>query len=177
MRGAVLGLLRERSSYGYEVAKRMEGRLGPAWNLRMTGLYATLDWLWKEGLVTKDERETTLRSGRRVRYRISEKGTLALDDWMAGAPEPEELRSGLVARIAVAGPEDVPTLLAHLDEAERACLAQAADATDRTPSETWEDLCADLIAEKTEIRLNGDVAWIEYARARLRRFADRGLNR
>jgi DNA-binding MarR family transcriptional regulator len=99
----------------------------------MTGLYATLDWLWKEGLVTKDERETTLRPGRRVRYRLSEKGTVALEEWMTGEPEPEELRSGLVARIAVAEPEDVPALLAHLDEAERACLAQAADAADRTP--------------------------------------------
>ena len=173
MRGALLGLLRERPGYAYELSRRMETRLGPAWNLRGPGLYPMLDALLSDGLISKAERETTLRQGQRVDYHITDKGMLVLADWMARDPEPEELRSGLIARIAVASPQDVPTLLAHLDEAERACLAQAAAAADRTPPRTWDDLCLDLISEKAEVRLEGDVAWIEYARDRLRQFVAR----
>lgn len=73
---AVLGLLLERRGYGYELMQRLEGRLGPAWKLNPSTVYAALDQLEDEGMIVGCTREREERGERPqpVRYVLAFKG-------------------------------------------------------------------------------------------------------
>lgn len=47
---ALLGLLRERPAYGYQLGERLQERLGPAWAINSGHLYQTLKRMEQEGL-------------------------------------------------------------------------------------------------------------------------------
>lgn len=79
---AVLALLSDGSSYGYELKSRFEESVGPQWGaLNIGHLYQVLDRLERDKLVTKrvvpqDDRPN------RVVYRLTKAGRLELDSWL-----------------------------------------------------------------------------------------------
>lgn len=71
---AILGLLQEKASYGYELKKELDRKLGHFWQVSMGSLYPALDRLADRGAVevlSDDDRSS--RRSKKV-YRITEDG-------------------------------------------------------------------------------------------------------
>ena len=71
---AILGLLQEKASYGYELKKQLDRKLGHFWQVSMGSLYPALDRLAEQGAVevlSDDDRAS--RRSKKV-YRITSTG-------------------------------------------------------------------------------------------------------
>lgn len=80
---AVLALLADGESYGYELREQFEQAVGPQWgDLSIGHLYQVLDRLAREGLVTRRGVRQATRPDRIV-YRLTDAGRAELDDWLA----------------------------------------------------------------------------------------------
>jgi DNA-binding PadR family transcriptional regulator len=79
---AVLALLAEEDSYGYELRAEFERAVGPQWGeLNIGHLYQVLDRLVRDGLVTRRE-VVQQRLPDRVVYRITKRGRAELEQWL-----------------------------------------------------------------------------------------------
>jgi DNA-binding PadR family transcriptional regulator len=79
---AVLALLADNSSHGYELKAAFEEAIGPQWGeLNIGHLYQVLDRLVRDGLVT---RRTVAQSNRpdRIDYRLTDEGRAELERWL-----------------------------------------------------------------------------------------------
>lgn len=175
---AVLGLLLERRSYGYELGQRLSGRVGPAWPLSPSAVYAALDQLEAAGVVEGQLREAVgqqagrpSRRGGRVVYAPSSKGVEVFRRWIESpSARREPLRSELQLKVAFARPEDVDALLRTLDREERELLRVHAECVTARPgldgagAEDWSVMAAGLIRAAALRRVEAELAWIEDAR-------------
>ena len=85
---AVLALLAEGDSYGYELRAEFERAVGPQWGeLNIGHLYQVLDRLVRDGMVTRREVAQPVKPDRVV-YGITENGRGELQHWL-GAPRRE----------------------------------------------------------------------------------------
>jgi DNA-binding PadR family transcriptional regulator len=169
---AVLGLLIERPSYGYELAQRFERTYGGI--LRLSGVsyvYTALDGLRRRGLIEEVEVSDERRMPR-VHYRTTARGVAAYQERLLAQMRENDRRSRLLARqLAVLVPE--PELaLAILDRYERECLAEAEEApavaAQMASGAATADLAARLAAEESRLSLDAKLAWVEYARRELK---------
>lgn len=79
---AVLSLLADGASYGYELKSRFEDSVGPQWGqLNIGHLYQVLDRLERDRLVTKRVVAQEDRPDRVV-YRLTKSGREELDRWL-----------------------------------------------------------------------------------------------
>ena len=80
---AVLGLLAEGPSYGYELKATFEDAIGPQWGqLNIGHLYQILDRLMREGLVSRRAVPQSDRPDKLV-YRLTKEGRRELDGWLS----------------------------------------------------------------------------------------------
>jgi DNA-binding PadR family transcriptional regulator len=80
---AVLALLEDRESHGYELRAQFREAVGPQWgDLNIGHLFQVLDRLVRYQLVTKREVEQDNRPDKYV-YRITAAGREKLEDWLA----------------------------------------------------------------------------------------------
>jgi len=88
---AVLGLLEEGPSYGYELKANLESAIGPQFGeLNIGHIYQVLDRLVRDGLVSGREVAQRDRPDKVV-YRSTKAGRLELERWLA---EPSVRRAG-----------------------------------------------------------------------------------
>ena len=88
---AVLGLLADGPSYGYELKSSFEDAIGPQWGeLNIGHLYQVLDRLDRDAYVTKKAFPQTDRPDRVV-YRLTPRGRQELERWLS---EPTTRQSG-----------------------------------------------------------------------------------
>ena len=88
---AVLGLLEEGPSYGYELKANLESAIGPQFGeLNIGHIYQVLDRLVRDGLVSGREVAQRTRPDKVV-YRSTKAGRLELERWLA---EPSVRRAG-----------------------------------------------------------------------------------
>lgn len=80
---AVMALLAEGDSYGYELRAEFERAVGPQWGqLNIGHLYQVLERLVRDGLVTRRE-VAQRRLPDRVVYRLTKSGRAELERWLA----------------------------------------------------------------------------------------------
>lgn len=99
---AVLGLLKEKPMYGYELKKRLDERLGHAGKFSYGSLYPSLKKLSKVGAVETEAPagETSRRKSRRV-YRITRDGERMFAELMEeSGPRTAEDRDAFMLRLA-----------------------------------------------------------------------------
>jgi DNA-binding PadR family transcriptional regulator len=179
----VLGLLVERPGYRYEVGKRATDRLGPAWKFNQRGIYIILDSLVRSGLAEAEMRQTPRRAKQSSTkwYFATPDGRAALEGWLlTPLSSIRPWRPEIVAKLAVARPEDMPDIMKALDEYERDCFALvSAVMTADTPAPLTSSgdapgsLAPKLLNEHHEIHLEAELRWIAYARAVLSEFQDK----
>jgi DNA-binding PadR family transcriptional regulator len=79
---AVLALLAQGESYGYELKGEFEASVGPQWGgLNIGHLYQVLDRLVRDGLVTKREAPQPRRPDRQM-FELTEAGERELREWL-----------------------------------------------------------------------------------------------
>jgi DNA-binding PadR family transcriptional regulator len=80
---AVLALLNDQPSYGYELKAEFEAAVGPQWGeLNIGHLYQVLDRLIRDGLAIRRSVSQTDRPDKVV-YRISAAGRRELEQWLS----------------------------------------------------------------------------------------------
>jgi DNA-binding PadR family transcriptional regulator len=181
--GALLGLLLERPGYGYELAQRLNERMGPSWKLTPSSIYSVLERLESDQLVRRTVKDMPgrQRQRERVMFHPTDAATEAFEEWLDRPARKEPIRTELLAKIAVARPADAARLLELLDEYERECRAfltgsdeeRVVDGT--TPGRRlWNAMLAEVIESAAGQQLQAELEWVAFARRRIRDFVDGG---
>ncbi len=163
LQGVVLALVVGRRGQppltGYRLATSVKRRLGAAWRGSPRSVYKALERLERAGLIRSSSQDRG-----RTTYRATERGEVALAQWMASAAR-EPMRLDLPAKIAVSRPEDAPRLLLALDDYERECFERlrASSETD-VPTESWAGLAMTLARTALDEGLQAELRWVTVAR-------------
>lgn len=185
---ALLSLVIQRPSYGYELVQRFERTFGDALELSsLSQIYTALDTLRRRALIEVfaagvDADKGAVRQPK-LHYRATAAGVRDYEQWLVGQVSEERRRSRLFARqLSVLPPQ---TALAIVGRCERACLADAkavqlpSDASeahhlpaqqrgDGLPSnERATSLAGRLLCEEGRLAMQARLAWFEYARREL----------
>jgi DNA-binding PadR family transcriptional regulator len=121
---ALLGFLRRRPMYGYEIHQQLSGStgLGLVWRLKQSQLYALLSKLEREGYVATTIEYQDARPPRKM-FELTEAGRQAFQDWVQRpVAQGRKLRLDFLAKLYFAQFEG-PGVAARLIEGQRAaCL-------------------------------------------------------
>ncbi len=192
---ALLGLVIQRPSYGYELVQRFERTYGHVLELSSPSqIYTALDALERRELIEKLPPGEAPEISRQPKphYRPTPLGVESHAGWLIEQAHDERRRSHLFAlQLAVLGPQGA---LAILERYEQVCLRDASDATAGTgeksaggASETASagaslragesgqigELAAQLLREEQRLSVQARLAWIGYARRELSALAAR----
>lgn len=169
----VLGFVAERPGYGYDLSKRIMARMGPGWQYNPSGIYAALRRLEDRELIEGEAKNARGRTGQaRVSYRVTDEGVLDVQKWLGSEVHKEPVREDVLARLAIAGPEQAPILLQALDGYERECIdlitgTKASDPGNTTP---WERLIIDGVQDSMLQHLAAELSWVKSMRRRIEAF-------
>jgi DNA-binding PadR family transcriptional regulator len=162
LRGALLALLVQGPSHGYELANRLERQLGPGWRIVRPSLYRMLKGMRKDGLLSVAEAQT---AESKTVYSVTELAEPALYAWMES---PLSLDSGqlqLQARMIVARWEDLPRLLIAVNNHERALFARAAEIKSRAANaNSLRGAMMKMVREASRHRIAGELMWLDESR-------------
>jgi DNA-binding PadR family transcriptional regulator len=109
---AILGLLSREDLSGYDLTRRMKGRVGYFWSARHSQIYPELARLEEGGYVTHSVVEQQERPDKKI-YKITAEGLAALKEWVVEPPVPKPSREELVLKaysIWLADPEEAARL-------------------------------------------------------------------
>lgn len=175
-KGAVLGLVLEKPGHGYELANRLNHRLGPGWAITAADIYPVLTRLEKAQLVRAvyglrgpGQRQT------KVVYHPTAAAAGEFDRWMGAPSATPPLRNELMAKLAVARQDDLPRLLVLLDDAERELLELLEQSADEPapPAGSWQGLVVDIERYHTLAHWKAELHAIVRARERIRSYRER----
>lgn len=160
---ALLGFLLDRPTYPYQLANRLEGRLGPAWKINSGQVYQTMERLARDGLIERvgggeDEDDDP----RRHVFAITDRGVEEFERWFDRAKTTVRLsRRPLLLKITLAGPERLKDLLEEIDAYERDCAALVTELVrvrDENPAHGLR-VRADQVLRR--VSLTADIAQVE----------------
>ncbi len=169
---ALLGLVIQRPSYGYELVQRFERTYKGALELSSPSqIYTGLDTLVRKALVEEAPAEEAACDADDVvrqpkpHYRATAAGVSGYRQWMVAQPQDERRRSRLFIRqLAVLAPQDA---LAIVEQYEQGCLQRARRPTPKRPDDRPNDLATRLLDEEERLGVDARLAWVEYARQEL----------
>jgi len=172
---ALLGLIIERPSYAYELARRFEHAYGDTLSLSsVSHAYAALGTLQDRGLI---EELPGTRTGRQPKphYRATAEGVRSYEDWLVSHAQEEHQRSRLFTRQLVA--LEPRAALAVLERYEQACLKVKLIPLDTGPDrriDGADGLAARLIRQEESLTIGTRLKWITYARREFEALAAKG---
>ncbi|MHB8492040.1 MAG: PadR family transcriptional regulator [Solirubrobacteraceae bacterium] len=172
VQSALLGLVIERPSYGYELARRFEHTFGELLHLSAPSyIYTALDALRRRGLV--DEVPASATPAHRLpkpHYRVTEKGRLAYREHLLGKMLASDRRRRLFFRELAVLANEPHAALQIIEAYEREYLnaAKAPPPQPTTSPETPATLAAALAAEELRLGIDATLAWLDQARGRLK---------
>jgi DNA-binding PadR family transcriptional regulator len=154
---AVLGLLAEAPSYGYELKARFEEAIGPQWGeLNIGHLYQILDRLMRDGYVSRRAVQQADRPDKLV-YRLTKAGRQELETWLA---KPHVRQSGyrddLFLKLFVAsrlGPDRIRSVVTEQRKSYLAELATLGELRKRQRGEPLVSLLIEAALLHTEANL------------------------
>lgn len=161
---AVLALLAEGPSHGYELRGSFEQAVGPQWGgLNIGHLYQVLERLTRDGLVRSQRIPQATKPDRLV-LELTQSGRAELDRWLS---EPAERARGhrddlflkLLAASHLADPDAVPGVLRR----QRAYLLRQLRAVSQQQHDPDADPLAALVAAAAELHLRADLALLDLA--------------
>ncbi|HEX4838008.1 MAG TPA: PadR family transcriptional regulator [Solirubrobacteraceae bacterium] len=205
-------MLIERRGYGYELVQRLSDRLGAAWRLNPSTVYGALDQLEDAELIAAaaaaaagarlgPEADRQSRRAGRVVYEATDSGISEFRAWLARpSARVRPIRSEIQLKVALAGPDNVPPLLASIAqeewtivqrlhdecqaagqvrgeqlEAARATAGQAR-ANELKLSPAWPSAATALVNAAAATHLQAELAWIGVVRETLQRMSAEQIN-
>jgi DNA-binding PadR family transcriptional regulator len=181
---AVLGLVIERPSYGYELAVRLEERCG-AWGWHTTGVYNALTQLERDGYVRVRGPKASAPTGRgapRVVYESTDEGVDYFRAWMYEATPPSPIRQELDLKIALSDAEFLPQLIDQTWAQEQRCMDELRVLTSKLPpgsartQASWSQ-AAVILQRNAEIKMHQvRIEWLQEARRVMKAILERDLS-
>jgi len=174
---AVLGLVIEKPSHGYEIGQRFERRFGGFLSVGRSSIYAALGSLMEAALIEKMSSRSTTGVSRGAKagasYRATARGARAYRGWLAERVRSDPQRVEMLGRMTLAGVHSVEAALDFVGRYEHECVREAQELA--RPIESAASGCGGisglverlLIEERRRI-IDAQLAWITYARAELR---------
>jgi DNA-binding PadR family transcriptional regulator len=168
---ALLGLLLNRPAYPYELADRLQARLGPAWAINSGQVYQTIKAMKEEGLIEQVDGPAGGRQARHI-FAITESGEEEFERWFETTTDGARLaRRPLQVKITLAGPERLRDALEQIDAYERDCagrLKALARLQDEQDPGVGPDVRADYVLLRLNlsadiIQLEGELRWARHA--------------
>jgi DNA-binding PadR family transcriptional regulator len=176
---ALLGLLLHRSAYPYELADRLQQRLGPAWEVNSGQLYQTINRLERAGLIRRVDRVEGNHENRHV-FAITGDGVEEFERWFEATADSVRLsRRPLLVKITLAGPGRLEQALEQIDLYERGCTKRLRTLGGKRDTLTIGDVR--VRADHVLLRLNlsadifqleGELQWAAQARETVRWLLD-----
>jgi len=183
---AVLGLVIEKPSYGYELLQRLRARYGELLEVSSPShVYVALDRLQREQLIVHHDPSVSEEPAEpgaparqpKVTYRATAEGAVVYRQWLAERLRDDEERVELLGRLVSTGARNLDALGDLLDRYELECVAasQKMPLTDRSDGATEHerDFVRRLVTEERRFVLEAQLRWIDYAREELRERAAR----
>lgn len=167
---ALLGLMIERPSYGYELVQRFERTYGDLLTLSSASqIYNALDALMRRGLIEEIVADGPQHGAVRqpkLHYRATAEGVRRYQDRLIAQISEERRRSRLFAHeLAALAPQAALTVI---DRYEQLCLKDAVNTAPRgVPDQTIDgnsSLAGRLATEDERLSTQAKLPWIEYAR-------------
>jgi DNA-binding PadR family transcriptional regulator len=173
---AVLGLVIEKPSHGYEIGVRFERRFGGFLSVGRSSIYAALSTLMEADLIEKMAgRSTTgVRRGAKAgaSYRATARGARAYRHWLAERVRNDPQRAEMLGRMTLAGVQSVEAALDFIARYEQECVREAQDlarpGSRRDGEGGISSLLERLLIDERRRMIDAQLAWITYARAELR---------
>jgi DNA-binding PadR family transcriptional regulator len=172
---ALLGLVIERPSYGYELAHRFEHTY--AGMLQLSGIsyiYTALDTLRCRGLI---EEIAGTRTGRqpKPRYRVTPGGLRSYQERLIAQMREDFRRSRLFARQLAVFAHEPEIALDVIERYGQACLEEASDTPVHPPPDAdtpaASGLASRLVSEERRLTMEARLPWIDYARREFKALA------
>ncbi|MGO9249606.1 MAG: PadR family transcriptional regulator [Solirubrobacteraceae bacterium] len=166
---ALLGLVIQRPSYGYELVQRFERIYEDALELSSPSqVYTALDALRRRSLIEElpaEEAPGVVRQPK-PHYQATTDGVRGYQEWLIAHVCEERRRSRLFARqVAMLASADA---LVVVERCEQACLREAAHTRPADPhAEEPTDLATRLVDEEERLAVDARLAWVAYARRQL----------
>jgi DNA-binding PadR family transcriptional regulator len=176
LKHAVLGLVLERPSYGYELGTRLNERF-PFW--RTTGVYGSLDRLSAEDLVVVGGgAAVSERSVARAVYRGTAAGREVFHEWLCASTEFTVYRQDLDLKLGLSGPAEWPSLIKQISSQEAFCVAALKELTGNLDDPTtvrpgWLEISAGLQRDAEIKMLQVRIEWLQDVRTALRLMLER----
>jgi DNA-binding PadR family transcriptional regulator len=162
IQAAVLAVLLENPTHGYDIAKQINRRMGASWRVDPKHIYAVLDKLEKAGLVLRSQ-ERTIDDPRHSRgvYYLTDAGEQTRRAWLITPPTVSILRTDIHTRLAFATKEEIPELLRALNERRVDLIEEIEEnAQTETPGIAWLDTIMSLYRSAVDKRLKAEAEWI-----------------
>ncbi len=167
---ALLGLVIERPSHGYELAQRFKHTYDDTLALNNPkNIYRLLETLIDHGLIEETKPSARDKPARnrlpKPRYRATTHGQRTYEEWLVAQMRQEFDQQRLFARqLAMLEPE---AALEVLERYEREYLDEE---TDETPSKASHEggIAENLAQEDERLKLSTTLTWLQYARRELK---------
>jgi DNA-binding PadR family transcriptional regulator len=179
---ALLGLVIERPSYGYELAHRFEHAY--AGMLHLSGIsyvYTALDTLQRREMI---EEIPGTRAGRqpKPRYRATGEGVRGYQDRLTEQIQDDLRRSRLFARQLAVFAQEPEMALEIIERYGQACLEEAGgtslpQSNGETSSDAVSGLASRLVSEESRLSIEAKLPWVDYARREFKALAARAQSR
>jgi DNA-binding PadR family transcriptional regulator len=175
---ALLGLVIQRPSYGYELVQRFERTYGDTLELSSRSqIYTALDSLSRRALIeaAQDERVDDPVRQPRLHYQATQAGIDSYEAWLIEQMGEDRRRSRLIAQqFAALSPEHALRVLERCAEAFLEAVGRLpADEDESQRSDRPGALAEQLADEEERLRAGAMLSWIEYARSELSAAANR----
>lgn len=169
---ALLSLVIQRPSYGYELVQRFERTYADTLELSSRSqIYTAIDSLARRGLVEHAQEEQLADPVRqpKLHYRATAAGVRTYERWLIEQVSDDQRRSRLIAQHFAALPQE--HALRVLERCAEVCLEAAgraaAEDDEAQSSSRPEALAQRLAGEEERLRAGAILSWIEYARSEL----------
>jgi DNA-binding PadR family transcriptional regulator len=161
---AVLALLVDGPSHGYELKGEFEAAVGPQWGpLNIGHLYQVLDRLSRDGLVTSHRVAQDIKPDRVV-YDITSAGRAELAEWM-GAPSPRTagFRDDFFLKVMAAARGRDPEVVRSVITNQRAFLLRELRNLEQLRRDHVDDRVVTLLLAAAARHVGADLAFLDDA--------------
>jgi len=174
---AVLGLVIEKPSHGYEIGQRFDRRFGGFLSVGRSSIYAALASLMEAGLIEKMSGRSTTGVSRGAKagasYRATARGARAYRGWLAERVRNDPQRVEMLGRMTLAGVQSVEAALDFIGRYERECVREAQELSRPINGAVAgrgdiSGVVERLLVEERRRMIDAQLGWITYARAELR---------
>jgi DNA-binding PadR family transcriptional regulator len=159
---AVLALLADGPSHGYELKSAFDRAVGPQWGpLNIGHLYQVLDRLSRDGLVTSTRVTQDVKPDRVV-YQITDNGANELANWLAEpSPRTAGFRDDFFLKVMAAARTGDPSVVNSTVSTQRAFLLRELRNLDEACRATDIDLVVGLLLAAASRHINADLAFLD----------------